>query len=118
VMTNAEAPAEKRVALEAMGVQVIVVGSAKNHLHPTDVLAVLAERGVTRLMVEGGRTVWQAFAQLGCIDEAIIFVQGHRDYQPANFQGLSTLPSQVPMTLVQQTIAGADRGFNFVRTGT
>lgn len=36
----------------------------------------LAENGVTRLMVEGGPTVWMAFLSAGCVDEVCI-VTGH-----------------------------------------
>lgn len=36
-------------------------------------LAILCEAGMTRLLVEGGPSVWRAFAAAGLIDEAILF---------------------------------------------
>ena len=36
----------------------------------------LASRGITRLLVEGGPTVWRSFAQAGLVDEVVMFVAG------------------------------------------
>ena len=40
------------------------------------VLEALAADGVTRLLVEGGPSVWRAFAQAGLVDEVVVFVAG------------------------------------------
>ncbi len=42
----------------------------------SDLLAQLCEAGVTRLLVEGGAAVWQAFAAAGCVDELVLFQAG------------------------------------------
>ncbi|MBS0244338.1 MAG: bifunctional diaminohydroxyphosphoribosylaminopyrimidine deaminase/5-amino-6-(5-phosphoribosylamino)uracil reductase RibD, partial [Proteobacteria bacterium] len=40
-------------------------------------LATLAGNGVTRLMVEGGPTVWHAFLSAGLVDEVCLVMAGH-----------------------------------------
>ncbi|MCC7251100.1 bifunctional diaminohydroxyphosphoribosylaminopyrimidine deaminase/5-amino-6-(5-phosphoribosylamino)uracil reductase RibD [Hyphomicrobium sp.] len=41
-----------------------------------DVLARLADEGITRLLVEGGETVWRAFAAERLVDEVVLFQAG------------------------------------------
>lgn len=41
------------------------------------VLANLAGQGITRLLVEGGPTIWRAFADSGLVDEVVVFIAGH-----------------------------------------
>lgn len=42
------------------------------------VLEILAARGITRLMVEGGPSVWRIFAEAGFVDEVALFMAGSR----------------------------------------
>jgi diaminohydroxyphosphoribosylaminopyrimidine deaminase/5-amino-6-(5-phosphoribosylamino)uracil reductase len=63
----AEAPAAAK--LGAAGVQVIRVASTPNGLDLSAVLHTLAERGITRLLVEGGARVASAFVAAGLVDE-------------------------------------------------
>jgi diaminohydroxyphosphoribosylaminopyrimidine deaminase/5-amino-6-(5-phosphoribosylamino)uracil reductase len=67
---------KKRTALEAAGAEVIVTASGSDGLNIRDVLRTLAARGITRLLIEGGPAVWQAFAKSRLVDEAIIFQAG------------------------------------------
>jgi diaminohydroxyphosphoribosylaminopyrimidine deaminase/5-amino-6-(5-phosphoribosylamino)uracil reductase len=47
------------------------------------VLEMLAARGITRLLVEGGPTVWRSFADAHLIDEVALFMAGPPDGQKA-----------------------------------
>ena len=47
------------------------------------VLEMLAGRGITRVLVEGGPAVWRSFAQSGFVDEVILFMAGAGDRQQA-----------------------------------
>jgi len=47
------------------------------------VLEMLAARGITRLLVEGGPKVWRSFADAGLIDEVALFMAGPPDAQKA-----------------------------------
>jgi diaminohydroxyphosphoribosylaminopyrimidine deaminase/5-amino-6-(5-phosphoribosylamino)uracil reductase len=49
------------------------------------VLEMLAARGMTRLLVEGGLRVWRSFADAGLVDEVALFMAGPPDAQNAAF---------------------------------
>jgi diaminohydroxyphosphoribosylaminopyrimidine deaminase/5-amino-6-(5-phosphoribosylamino)uracil reductase len=71
VLTASEGPA---AALQAAGVAVMrVAGGKGGRLDLSAVLKVLAERGVTRLMVEGGPTLAAALVAADLVDEAVLF---------------------------------------------
>lgn len=70
VMTSETAEAAVAAPLEAAGAQVIRVAGATPDIDLQAVLHLLAERGVTRLMVEGGSRVAAAFVAAGLVDEA------------------------------------------------
>ncbi len=68
---DASAMAEE--ILRARGVDVIRVPADAGRLDLRAVLKTLAERGITRLMVEGGPTVAAGFLTAGLVDEAALF---------------------------------------------
>ena len=72
---NASPEAEQELRL--LGADVIRVPSRDARLDLPAVLAGLAERGVTRLMVEAGPIISAAFVSAGLVDEAAIFRSGH-----------------------------------------
>lgn len=75
VLTRADAPRSRRLALEARGVTLIdAPGGAPGRVDPRRALAALARRGVGRLMVEGGGTTAAAFLDAGLVDEVYCFV--------------------------------------------
>jgi diaminohydroxyphosphoribosylaminopyrimidine deaminase / 5-amino-6-(5-phosphoribosylamino)uracil reductase len=59
--------------LKAKGVEVFRVEAKDGRLDLPAVLTMLADRGVTRLMVEGGPTVAAAFLAAGLVDQAALF---------------------------------------------
>jgi diaminohydroxyphosphoribosylaminopyrimidine deaminase/5-amino-6-(5-phosphoribosylamino)uracil reductase len=69
---TAEAPAI--ALLEARGAEIIRL---RGESDLGDMLAVLAQRGVTRLMVEGGAEIAASFIRAGCVDVVWLF-QGPR----------------------------------------
>ena len=62
------------------------------------VLKVLAERGITRLMVEGGPTVAASFVQADLVDEAALF----RSPKPIGADGIDALEG-LPLTALTQS---------------
>ena len=70
VMTSETAEAAAAAGLGAAGAQVIRVAGTTPDIDLKVVLHLLAERGVTRLMVEGGSRVAAAFVAAGLVDEA------------------------------------------------
>jgi diaminohydroxyphosphoribosylaminopyrimidine deaminase/5-amino-6-(5-phosphoribosylamino)uracil reductase len=71
VMTSTVAEAPAAAKLGAAGAQVIRIPgtSTTPRLDVTAVLNVLAERGITRLLVEGGARVASSFVAAGLVDE-------------------------------------------------
>jgi diaminohydroxyphosphoribosylaminopyrimidine deaminase/5-amino-6-(5-phosphoribosylamino)uracil reductase len=51
-------------------------GRAGTELSLREVLARLADEGVTRVLVEGGASLWRAFAAEGLVDEVVLFEAG------------------------------------------
>ena len=68
---NAPRPAEE--ALRAKGVEVLRAGASCGRLDVAAVLKLLAGRGITRLMVEGGPTLAAALIAADLVDAAILF---------------------------------------------
>jgi diaminohydroxyphosphoribosylaminopyrimidine deaminase/5-amino-6-(5-phosphoribosylamino)uracil reductase len=65
-----------RAAIEAAGARVETVPIVDGGVWLPAVLERLAERGVTRLLVEGGPQVWRAFARAGLVDEIVLMKAG------------------------------------------
>ena len=63
--------------LKAKGVEVFRVEAKDGRLDLHAVLKTLADRGITRVMVEGGPTVAAAFVQAELVDEAALFRSPH-----------------------------------------
>jgi diaminohydroxyphosphoribosylaminopyrimidine deaminase/5-amino-6-(5-phosphoribosylamino)uracil reductase len=72
VMTASDAPMAAEQALRERGAEVIRVAPRKDGLDLTEILACLGERGLTRLLVEGGPIVAASFLAHGLIDEAVL----------------------------------------------
>jgi len=127
VFTSAEAPHHKRAVLEDMGVRVTVLDAINSRPSIDAAVKRMADEGITRLMVEGGRAIWQAFAGRRLLDEAIVFVQWSEQLaqtwgkgsleEPVTFERLSRFPFSPPMALVEQGTIGGDRFFCFERSG-
>jgi diaminohydroxyphosphoribosylaminopyrimidine deaminase/5-amino-6-(5-phosphoribosylamino)uracil reductase len=73
VACAAGASAMAEEVLRAKGVEVLRVGALDGRLEIGEVLRALAERGITRLMVEGGPTVAASFVNADLVDEAALF---------------------------------------------
>jgi diaminohydroxyphosphoribosylaminopyrimidine deaminase / 5-amino-6-(5-phosphoribosylamino)uracil reductase len=68
-----DAPAAAEQLLRGRGVEIMRAHGRGGRLDPAVVLAALAERGITRLMVEGGPTVAAALVAADLVDEAHLF---------------------------------------------
>lgn len=68
---------ERKAQFQALGVEVIEAATLQGRLWLPSVMDALVARGVTRLLVEGGPTIWRAFADAGLYDEVALFMAGH-----------------------------------------
>ena len=74
VLTVRAAPADRRAALEAAGVDVLTCAESDGHPDLRDGLAQLAARGVTSCLLEGGSTLLGAALVAGLVNRVVAFV--------------------------------------------
>jgi diaminohydroxyphosphoribosylaminopyrimidine deaminase/5-amino-6-(5-phosphoribosylamino)uracil reductase len=99
VIAGAGAPAEAEAALVAPGVEVFRLAASHATALPAmggrlDIMAVvrlLAERGITRLMVEGGPTIAASFVAADLVDEAAL-LRGPNPIGPNGIDALEAMP--------------------------
>jgi diaminohydroxyphosphoribosylaminopyrimidine deaminase/5-amino-6-(5-phosphoribosylamino)uracil reductase len=72
VFTSTKASPVAEDILQQKGAKVFRVDETQGRLDLDEVLRILAEQGITRLMVEGGPTVAAAFVAADLIDEAVL----------------------------------------------
>jgi diaminohydroxyphosphoribosylaminopyrimidine deaminase/5-amino-6-(5-phosphoribosylamino)uracil reductase len=84
--------------LRARGVEVLRVEGKEGWLDPLQVLRALANRGITRLMVEGGPMVAASFVRAGLVDEAALF----RSPKSIGADGIDALEG-LPLSVLTQS---------------
>ena len=95
----------ERERLNAAGADVVsIVVAGDGSLELPALLSALGERGITRLLVEGGPAVWQSFIAAELVDEVIVF-QGPEVLAD---EGVPALQEPIPEVLADQ------RGWTFV----
>jgi diaminohydroxyphosphoribosylaminopyrimidine deaminase/5-amino-6-(5-phosphoribosylamino)uracil reductase len=77
--------------LRAQGVEVLRAPAQAGRLALPAVLGLLAERGISRLMVEGGPTVAASFVAADLVDEAVLFLSA-KVLGPDGIDALEGLP--------------------------
>ena len=68
--------AKRRAQLEAKGAQVIEVNTVGAKIWLPAAMEELVARGITRLLVEGGPSVWRSFADQSLVDELVLYMAG------------------------------------------
>jgi riboflavin-specific deaminase-like protein len=58
----------------AAGIEVVKVAATAGQLAPADVLAILAERGFRRILIEGGSDTVSRFLAAGCLDRLHVVI--------------------------------------------
>jgi diaminohydroxyphosphoribosylaminopyrimidine deaminase/5-amino-6-(5-phosphoribosylamino)uracil reductase len=77
VMTRAPVAADRMRALTAKGAEVIEMVARNGKLDLLAAIKLLAERGITRLMVEAGPILAVAFLNADLVDEVVLFRASH-----------------------------------------
>jgi diaminohydroxyphosphoribosylaminopyrimidine deaminase/5-amino-6-(5-phosphoribosylamino)uracil reductase len=98
VMTSNLAEAPAAMKLGAAGAQVIRVASVPPGLDLQAVLHALAEKGITRLLVEGGSRVASSFVAAGLVDEMWLL----RGPDPIGADGVPALDA-LPVSAITQS---------------
>jgi diaminohydroxyphosphoribosylaminopyrimidine deaminase/5-amino-6-(5-phosphoribosylamino)uracil reductase len=73
IITGNHAPAASETAVREHGAEVLRVAEKAGRLGLGEVLKLLAKRGITRVMVEGGPAVASALIEADLVDEALFF---------------------------------------------
>src|SRR5262249_18305722 len=73
IVTGKNAPETREQRLQKAGAVVLRLASRAGKLELLPLLGILAERGITRLMVEAGPVLATAFVAADLVDEAVIF---------------------------------------------
>jgi diaminohydroxyphosphoribosylaminopyrimidine deaminase/5-amino-6-(5-phosphoribosylamino)uracil reductase len=109
IIGTESADPEKSTRFDAQGAEILSAASGPTGLDIRDVLRALAARSITRLLVEGGPAVWQAFAEARLVDEVVIFQAGHGgDGRPGPEALLARFAPGLPLTLSGTRRTGAD----------
>lgn len=115
VITSAAAPREAEAVLQDAGAEILRLPSA-SFLDLREVLALLAQRGVTRLMVEGGARLAAALVSADLVDEAVIF-HGTRSIGPQGIDALEGLPlTTLTQSAMHAALAAEQVGHDRVET--
>jgi diaminohydroxyphosphoribosylaminopyrimidine deaminase/5-amino-6-(5-phosphoribosylamino)uracil reductase len=111
VIAATEASRAAEAALQARGVEVLRVAASAGRLDLQAALKLLATRGITRLMVEGGPTLAAALINADLVDEAILFhspkMVGADGMDALSSAAMATLSNA--LELAERTSIGSDR---------
>ncbi len=111
VVAENHAPQSAEDALKAQGVEVLRVEGSRGRLDLTSVLKLIARRGITRLMVEGGPTLASALLAADLVDEANLFASA----KIVGSDGIDALDATAEAALMRRLkeakskLVGADR---------
>jgi diaminohydroxyphosphoribosylaminopyrimidine deaminase / 5-amino-6-(5-phosphoribosylamino)uracil reductase len=119
IVAAEDAPNERAQALQRLGAEVLRVASAGDRLDLPAVLRQLAERGITRLMVEAGPTLVTAFLKADLVDEALL-LRAPALIGPDGIDALEGMPLEAltrspRLALISSEAIGADTVEHFER---
>jgi diaminohydroxyphosphoribosylaminopyrimidine deaminase/5-amino-6-(5-phosphoribosylamino)uracil reductase len=119
VVAGTAAPRVAEAALRAQGVEVLRVAASGGRLDLAAVLKLLAARGITRLMVEGGPTLAASLVAADLVDEAELFhsakIVGASGVDALDGLPLAALTQSPHLKGVKSDTMGADRRDVFER---
>lgn len=120
VYCGQDASADRENALNEQGMQVQRIQSEGQKLALLDVLQSLANKGITRLMVEGGPTVAASFIRANLVDEAVLLrgpiAIGMDGIGALDGLSLDALTSSAHLRLTGAATIGADTLSHFERS--
>jgi diaminohydroxyphosphoribosylaminopyrimidine deaminase / 5-amino-6-(5-phosphoribosylamino)uracil reductase len=112
LLAGKDAPSAAERALEAKGITILRVSGRDGVLDISAVLKLLAGRGITRLMLEGGPTLAAAFLAADLIDEAAVFqspkVVGADGIDALEGIPLTALTQSSHLTCIRSEVVGVD----------
>lgn len=102
-------------ALQKCGAEIVEAPRVGSKLWLPAVMEALVARGITRLLVEGGPSVWRSFADAALVDEAAVYIAGgERNLGEA---ALTARIGDCALTLYDSSQLGPDRLWLYRRKG-
>jgi diaminohydroxyphosphoribosylaminopyrimidine deaminase/5-amino-6-(5-phosphoribosylamino)uracil reductase len=119
LVVGPEVPPERRTELLSAGVELIDAKEGSGGLDFSPVLATLAERGITRVLVEGGSHVASSVMASNCADEIVLFrasvVVGPDGVRAFAGHALSAVERSPRYRLVEEAKVGDDHLRRYLR---
>jgi diaminohydroxyphosphoribosylaminopyrimidine deaminase/5-amino-6-(5-phosphoribosylamino)uracil reductase len=107
-------------ALQAAGCRIHQVATVGSRPWIPAVTEALVGDGITRVLVEGGPTVWRAFFASGLVDEVVVYragsYHGAQDAAEAVRRELGAFAAPMSFSLVEAQLVGEDGLYIFHRT--
>ena len=121
VLARPDADADRRRALAESGVEVLEVSGESLGVDPAEALATLAQRGITRLLVEGGAQLAAALLRADLVDRLVWFhapaVMGGDGWPAAQGFGITDLAGMPRFVRTATRPVGEDVMSEFRRAG-
>ncbi len=118
IVVGNDVDASRLQPLAAIGCRIVQVATVGGRPWLPAVMEALVSDGVTRLLVEGGPTMWEAFAAANLVDEIHQYRVLQNDLGPARqaaMRDLSRWAPQLGFDMVEQREVGPDGLFVFRR---
>ncbi|MCC6982681.1 MAG: bifunctional diaminohydroxyphosphoribosylaminopyrimidine deaminase/5-amino-6-(5-phosphoribosylamino)uracil reductase RibD [Bauldia sp.] len=119
LIVSSEAPAERKNALANAGVEVIEVGTGSGGLAIADALTALSERGITRVLAEGGAKIAASLVSNDLTQEVILIrapvVVGPDGIRALAGLALSAVERSPRYQLVDESMVGEDNFRRYLR---
>jgi diaminohydroxyphosphoribosylaminopyrimidine deaminase/5-amino-6-(5-phosphoribosylamino)uracil reductase len=111
--SSASDPATKRKIAEG-GTEVIDVNIVGSNLWLPSVMEALVARGITRLLVEGGPSIWRGFSNAAFADEIVLYMAGSPSDADAE-RALSRWVGDLGMSPFERRAMGEDTMWRYRR---
>jgi diaminohydroxyphosphoribosylaminopyrimidine deaminase/5-amino-6-(5-phosphoribosylamino)uracil reductase len=119
LVVGPEVPPERRTELLAAGVELLDAKEGAGGLDFASVLSLLAERGITRVLIEGGSHVASSLIASNCADEIVLFrasvVVGPDGVRAFAGHALSAVERSPRYRLIEEARIGEDHLRRYLR---
>ncbi len=107
VIAALDAPSEKEAGLKQAGIEILRSKAGASGIDPAAALRLLADKGITRLLVEGGPKVAASFLRADLVDEAVL-LRGPQAIGPSGIDALDGMPLDALTASPRLTQSGQD----------
>lgn len=108
IVAGEDADPARAGELEAAGARIFRLPVSGHGIAPRDVLGLLSDEGITRLLVEGGAAIWKAFSQEKLADEVVLFQAGSGEAEVRAVELAARLAPGLDLDLARRRRVGAD----------